>query len=104
VSSSHFKLANSEILIRGKDTVTWVDRSHEEGAAGRASAIAEAPSRIGVQIFGEAVKHDITYADFPIGKSLTGTRKKKKVLVVVDVPWEGSASHSHFANLDFHLL
>jgi hypothetical protein len=57
--------------------VTWVDRSHEEGAAGGASAIAGVPSRIGVQRFGEAVKHDITYADFPIGKSPTGTRKHR---------------------------
>jgi hypothetical protein len=50
--------------------VTWVDRSHEEGAAGGWHR-----KGIGVRRFGKAVKHDITYADFPIGKSPTGTRK-----------------------------
>jgi hypothetical protein len=76
VSSLHWKLVNSKIPIRGKDTVTWVGRSHEEGAAGGASAIVEAPSQIRVRRLGEAVKLYITFVDFSIGKSLIGTRKR----------------------------
>jgi hypothetical protein len=58
--------------------VSWNDRSYAEGAnlkeLGRERQV---PSRIGVRRFVVPVKRDIAYADFPIGKSPTGTKKHR---------------------------
>ena len=61
---------------KGKDVVSWTDGSRGEGVAGGASAIAGAPSRIGNQGFIKGAILDNEKADFPIGKSPTGTEKR----------------------------